>query len=101
LYLIQFTAPLTPEAKAQLKGLGISLFHYVPDDAYVARFQGVRPEQLQALPFVHWFGEYRPEHKVHRNLLNASGSQTNGPLGVAILMVPRANAAEIAQVRAL
>ena len=30
LYLIQFTAPLTPEAKAQLKGLGISLFHYVP-----------------------------------------------------------------------
>jgi len=68
LQLIQFRAKLTPEWRELLSANGVDLLHYVPDDAFIARFNNVSADQIRALPFVEWVGDYRPETKVHRAL---------------------------------
>jgi len=65
LFLIQFTQKFDPTWRAELLARKVELLRYVPDDAFVARLNGVRLEDLRALPFVQWVGEYRPEHKLH------------------------------------
>src|SRR6266568_4621683 len=107
LFLVQFTGPLTDDARKQLAASGVELVHYVPADTFLARFRSVRLDDLRALPFVQWVGDYRPEHKVHRSLRsNPTGQLSQGRRGlhpslvsVAILLVPRASASEIAEAR--
>ncbi len=100
LFLVQFNSPPGPEARAQLAAAGVDLLRYVPDSAFVARFRDVRLGLLRALPYVEWVGEYRPDYKVHRALQAAAAAQPAGkPLGVAILLAPRASASDIAAAR--
>src|SRR5262245_19267944 len=65
LYLIQFRTSPDATVRTQLAGIGVDLLHYVPEDSFIARCYSVQLQQLSALPFVEWVGEYRPEHKVH------------------------------------
>jgi hypothetical protein len=100
LFLIQFAGPVSAEARDQLAALGVDLLHYVPDDTFVARLRSTRLGLLRVLPFVQWIGEYRPEHKVHRNLASRVAPQLAGQsVDVTVLLVPRANSAEIATAR--
>src|SRR5207244_3378424 len=100
LFLVQFTAPPTPEERSQLAAMGVDLLHFVPNDTFVARFRAARLEQVQVLPFVQWVGEYRPEHKVHRSLNSQAAAQlTNETVGVTVLLAPRAGPGEIGEVR--
>jgi hypothetical protein len=71
LFLIQLSGPADAESRAQLTSLGIELLHYVPEDAFVARLKNVPPGQVRRLPFVHWMGRYRPDHKVHQRVAQA------------------------------
>ncbi len=101
LLLIQFHHAPGPDERAQLAAMGLDLLHYVPDDAFLARGKSVSLEQLRALPFVQWVGDYRPEYKIHGALRPKSGqSVSSEPVGVSILLAPRAHAAEIATARA-
>ena len=100
LFLIQLTGPLDGESRQQLAGLGIDLLHYVPDDTFVARLRSTRLTLLRTLPFVQWIGEYRPEHKVLRSVASKAAQPGGEAFSVTVLLVPRANAAEIAQARA-
>ncbi len=103
LFLIQFTDGVRPEWQAQLQSLGIEFVRYVPDDAFIVRLRGVPPGQVRGLPFVHWLGNYRSEHKLHASLRAAAATAlppaTN--ISVSVLLSPRANAGERAAVRAL
>jgi Subtilase family/Bacterial TSP3 repeat len=100
LFLIQFTGPVSGEAREQLAALGVDLLHYVPDDTFVVRLRSSRLTLVRTLPFVQWIGEYRPEHKLHRNLSAKAVSQLSGQsLDVTVLLVPRANSAEVATAR--
>ena len=102
LFLVQFSKAPGAEQRAQLAGLGVDLLHYVPEDTFLGRFQNVRIEQLRALPFVQWIGQYRPEHKIHKSLQSAASSQALAEtLRVTILLVPHARASEIAETRGL
>src|SRR5262249_7644707 len=100
LFLIQFSVPLSQDARAGLAAAGVELLHYVPDGAFVARFHGANIRQVQALPYVHWIGRYRPEHKVQR-LLHEAAAQRKGDelIAVGALLAPRASAADVAEVR--
>ncbi len=99
LFLIQFKSSPGPEARAQLSAAGVDLLHYIPEDAFLARFREVKLGRLRALPFVSWVGEYRPEHKVHKTLAaKLTTPLAAEPVGVAILLAPRASVAEIAAV---
>src|SRR4030095_8362142 len=92
LYLIQFRWSLSEAQRGELGTAGVELLHFVPDDAFVAKLQSARLNALRALPFVQWVGEYRPEHKLHRTLQpGAAAAAAAEPIGVAVLLVPRAS----------
>jgi len=75
LFLVQFNAPLQAGWVEELRKHRVSLKAYVPEDAFVARFQQTRLADLRALSFVRWIGEYRPDHKVHASLQRPQGPQ--------------------------
>src|SRR5688572_15777655 len=68
LHLIQVEGRLQPEQRRQLREMGVELLRYVPDDAFVARFNGAAVDAVEALEFVRWVGDYRPELKLHRTV---------------------------------
>jgi serine protease AprX len=103
LFLVQFESPLEPAKRAELHTLGVELLKYVPEDAFVARFNNVSPDQVAALGCVRWVGPYRPDYKIHPGLSAAAraASQSNQIVTVNILLSPDAKSAEIAGVRSL
>ena len=103
LFLVQFENPLEPVKRAELHTLGVELLKYVPEDAFVARFNNVSPDQVAALGYVRWVGPYRPDYKIHPGLSAAAraASQSNQIVTVNILLSPDAKSAEIAGVRSL
>ncbi len=113
LFLLQFNGALPSAARGELRNRGVELLQYVPDDAFVAKFEGARVEQIRQLDFVRWVGPYRPEHKIHRALTRSVAGTTNTPsagaslfptpdsLAVAVLLSTRATSTERAQTKLL
>ena len=101
LFLVQFNDGLQPAWREQLRQMRVELVRYVPDDAFIARFNNVSPASIGALSFVHWVGSYRPEHKIHPQLVAAAtaAARTNETVSVNILLSSSATAAEIAAAR--
>src|SRR5205814_68183 len=64
LYLVQFNDRLQPTWREQLREMRVELVRYVPDDAFIARFDGASLSQVKRMTFVRWVGPYRPEHKI-------------------------------------
>lgn len=88
-----------------MRSLGVELLRYVPDDAFIARFKNVSPQTVQALSYIRFVGAYRPDHKVHPELVAAVSAmvQTNasGSVPVNILLSPTASEKEIGEVHNL
>jgi subtilisin family serine protease len=101
LFLVQFENPLPLARRAELRALGVELLKYVPDDAFIARFNHVSPDKVGALDYVRWVGPYRSDDKIHPNLSAAvRGALTaNQTVAVNVLISPGATPAEIAGVR--
>jgi len=99
LYLIQFREALKPEGRELLNAAGIELLRYVPEDAFIARFRNVSPEQARALPFVEWVGEFRPENKIHSAVQAGAARSAATTLNVSVVLAPRSTPAEIADAR--
>ena len=99
LFVIQFEGRMQPEWREQLHGMGVELLRYVPEDAFVARFDDVQSGQVEALDFVRWVGEYRPEHKVHEKVRERAKTKATEPLAVSVLLAPKAKEADVAEVR--
>lgn len=100
LFLVQFESPLQPAERSELQTLGIELLKYVPDDAFIARFQNISLNEIRALPFVEWIGPYGPEHKLHRALqskqVQAAARTASAMMNVSVVLAPRLSAGEIA-----
>ncbi|MGA2866861.1 MAG: S8 family serine peptidase [Verrucomicrobiota bacterium] len=103
LFLVQFEGQVEPAWRAELRSRGVELLKYVPDDAFIARFNGASPDKLRALSFVRWVGPYRPDYKVHPRLAAAARQalQGNQAVAVNVLLAPGTAPAEITQVRSL
>jgi hypothetical protein len=103
LFLIQFEAAPQPADRAQLRSAGVELLKYVPDDAFIAKFNGVSPARIQAMNSVRWVGPYRPEHKLHPRVVTAAqaAALSGQPLAVNVLLSRTATPAELAEVRSL
>ena len=85
LFLVQFAEAPRPEWREQLRALGVELLRFVPEDAFVAKFDSAAPGQIRKLGFVTAVTAYLPEHKLHRRLISPA---TNG-LDVAVLAQPK------------
>ena len=103
LFLLQLEGTVTPGWQAELRTLGVELLKYVPEDAFITRFNKVPLDRVRALSFVRWVGAYRPEHKVHPRLAATAQAalQSKYLLAVNVLISPQATTAETAEVRAL
>ncbi len=103
LFLIQFENAPDAATRAELRGQGVELLKYVPDDTYIARIRNGSPEKLASLASVHWIGEYRSNHKIHPRLMTsiAQALPGNQPVAVNILVAQGTTPAELAQVRSL
>ena len=85
LYLIQFQRVPDEAARRDLRGRGVELLHYVPDDAFVALLEQVRVSSLRADPAIRWVGPYEPRHKMDPRLADLFGAQVVGRLPVRLL----------------
>ena len=101
LFVIQFREAPKPQWRAQLAKLGISLLHYVPDDAFVAKFENVSAAEIRALGYVQFVGEYRTEQKVHLRLQQAAKSAKGDNLEIAVLHSAKANESDEQLVKGL
>jgi hypothetical protein len=101
LFLIQFRNHLQAAWRSELATRQVELLNYVPDDAFVARFNNAELAQVRALPFVRWVGPYQPEHKQHAGLRAASLARPQEQHSVTIVLAPKAAPAETLAVRAL
>ncbi len=103
LFLVQFENPVPSSERAELRALGVELLKYVPEDAFVARFNHVSAAKVGELSYVRWVGPYRPDDKIHPGLSAAARGalSTNQLVAVNILLSPDAESAEVAGVRSL
>ncbi len=103
LFLVQFESPLAPAQRTALRGMGVELLKYVPDDAFIARFDQVAPNQVAALSYVRWVGPFSSDYKIHPTLASAARSAllSNQMIAVNILLASDAKPAQVAGVRSL
>ncbi|MGH7971733.1 MAG: S8 family serine peptidase, partial [Limisphaerales bacterium] len=96
-------APLEPSRRAELSAAGVRLLRYVPDDAFIAKFENALLPDVTSLGYVRWVGPYRPEYKIHPRLATAvqAASVSNQSVTVNILLSPQASPSEMASVRPL
>lgn len=99
LFVVQFRESLQPQWRAQLAKLGVTLLQYVPDDAFVAKFENVKPAEIRALSYVQFVGEYRAAQKVHARLQQARESAKDDKLEIAVLLSAQANDSEAQQAK--
>ncbi len=74
-YLVQFKGPIFTRWKNHLQSLGVNIYAYFPQNAFLV---GLRAEQVaivKSLSFIQWVGIYQPAYKVHCELLDAKGRQ--------------------------
>lgn len=85
-FLVQFHGPVLAEWQQALRDAGAEPLRYVPDYAFITRMQPELQAQLRRLPFVRFVGPYKPEWRVHPNVLkNVAG---NGFTDLSILVQP-------------
>jgi len=101
LFLIQFEGPIEPPWRTELRSAGVDLLKYVPDDAFIARFENASVAKIASLAFVRWVGPYRPDHKIHPRLAAAArdAAVSNQTVTVNVLLSPKATATESAAAR--
>src|SRR5438477_10728398 len=93
LFLVQFNDRFQPAWREQLRRMRVELVRYVPDDAFVTRFDGASPGQVKRLSYVRWVGPYRLEHKIDSRLKRTGSSQ------VRVQLSPAASGKDQAMVR--
>ncbi len=93
LLIVQFEENPPADWRNQLEDLQVHPLNAIPQDACLALARGAAFDKLKALPFVRWFGEFRPEYKVHSGLLART---KKAPAGVEIkfLLAPNVPAAD-------
>jgi hypothetical protein len=78
LRLLQFAGPVKQIWMDELRASGLEVIAYVPNNAYLVREDAKAADQLDSSmqraqsrgeAFVQWMGDYKPEYKIHPNLV--------------------------------
>ena len=88
LFLVQFEGRPDPAGREALAPLGVELLHFIPENAFIARLSGARPEAIRALPFIRWLGPFEPRHKVDADLAAILRAAGGGEVPVRLLLHP-------------
>ena len=82
LLIVQFNGPILADWRKALTSLGLPLYEYLPDWAYLTRMTSTQAATIAAWPEVRWVGPYLPAYKLDPALQKATGSQ---PLVIQVL----------------
>jgi len=74
-YIVQFSGPVRPEWKEQIRGVGGKLSWYIPDYAFLVQMDPSVKTRIQSLPFVRWVGIYQPAYKIYPDLLGKEAAE--------------------------
>lgn len=67
-YIVQFNGPVTDEYKKSLSDLGVKLYGYVKNHAFIVRMDNITRQKVEILPFVRWVGIYQPAYRIEPNV---------------------------------
>lgn len=68
-YILQFEDVVRPEQKAAVEALGVQLYGYLPDFAFIVRADSAALTAARSLPGVRWAGMYQPAFRIEPHLL--------------------------------
>lgn len=80
LHLLQFVGPIKPEWREAVEAFGVTVVHYVPQNAYLVRGDNTALAKLQAwaqtAEYVQWEGDFADGYKLHprARLTDAKGT---------------------------
>lgn len=80
LHLVQFVGPIKPEWREALEQTGVTVVHYVPQNAYLVRGDNAALAKLQTwaqtADYLQWEGDYANDYKIHprARLVDAKGN---------------------------
>ena len=63
-YIVQFDGPITDDRRYALEELGIEVFDYLPDFAFIVKMNVEMRTTAQSLRGVRWIGSYQPAYKI-------------------------------------
>ncbi len=74
-YILQFTGPIYGDSISEIQSLGVEVFDYLPNFAFIVAASPETLSKVAALPYVRWIGIYQPAYKLDRELLAWSDSR--------------------------
>jgi hypothetical protein len=63
-YIVQFDGPVQGEWKKALTDMGVKIFDYVPDFAFIVKMDSAKEADVRSTPHVRWLGVFQPSYKM-------------------------------------
>ena len=98
LYLVQLEDVTQSGWREALESRGVTFLYFVPDHAWVARFQNVNLAALRAMPQVRWVGPYTPEMRLQPRLRRTVATDLSATIPLKLLVPPGTPGPHIARV---
>ncbi len=78
-FIIQFDGPVKACWKDELTGLGVEIFNYVPDYAFIIRMDPQQQQKVQSLNHVRWLGIYQPSYRISQSVIDKINIKDKAP----------------------
>jgi len=69
-FLVQFDGPIRRVSRTELENTGAGIEGYIPHNTYLVRAAASQLDAIAAVEGVRWIGEYVPEYKLQKQLLD-------------------------------
>ena len=90
-WLVQFDGPVQAAWKEAVQRIGVRLYGYIPEYAFLARMDAAAAEAVRALPHVRWVGLYHPAYRLAPDLQASEVSKTSEVWVVTVQALPDAD----------
>lgn len=94
-FIVQLAGPVLQEWREELEALGVVVFRYLPEYAFIVRMTPLQRLLVSALDFVRWVGPFHPGYRISPRFAGESGELT-----MSVLFLERAEELE-ARIRAM
>lgn len=93
-YIVQFDGPVKRSWKEALTALGVDIFDYIPDFAFIIRMDSANEPVIRALDHVRWLGIYQPSYRGSQSIqdkveaANTEAVEANTYISLRITVFP-------------
>lgn len=74
-YIVQFDGPIEASWKRALEDIGVSIFDYIPDFAFIVKMDAARENEVRQLAHLRWLGLFQPSYKLSQAALDTVYSE--------------------------